>query len=425
MRFREFYDLQGGAELLGKPVSGAFNENGSQYQVLENGIMVYNPTATAGEQFNFQPLAQNFVKQTSLPTQLAISGQTVLGGHIIYDEFSATFNRLGGLRFVGNPVTDVRKNNEESRYEQYFEKLGLYRMFSDSPGTVRLLPYGLMECRRSLKLNCDGNFQNAIPRDIPPQPFLPLVMRVGERLIGAPLSDVYLAPDNKLEQIYENVVLVFDPENPRTIEFRSVPEIVGIQRQTPVALRNDLGLTFWQTSGELGHNVPVAFLEYIAEYGGTELSGEPITELFEINGLRRQCFSNYCLEYDPNAPKEQQVRPTNLGYEYLKLLGFSVPAIHLGVWESEAVIAPDQTQIVGVLVYNQTPDLPMKDVQPTLTIWFDGKPAKEFIFPATSPAGTSFLEIPTGKLPGLTVYEVCVLWPGNDPVCVKDSWIVK
>jgi len=356
---------------------------------------------------------------------LAFSGQTILGGHVIYDEFGAMFNRLGGVRFVGNPVTDVRKNNEESRYEQYFEKLGLYRMFSDPPGTVRLLPYGLMECRRNLNLNCDGNFQNAIPRDIPPQPFLPLIMRVGEKLTGAPLSDVYLAPDNKLEQIYENVVLVFDPENPRTIAFRPVPEIVGIQRQTPVALRNDLGLTFWQTSGELGHNIPVAFLAYIAEYGGTELSGEPITELFEINGLRRQCFTNYCLEYDPSAPEKQQIRPTNLGYEYSKLQGFSIPAIHLGIWESEAVIVPGQTQTVGVLVYNQTPSAPMKDIQPSLTLWFDGKPAQEFTFPPTSPGGTSFLEIPAGKLPGLVTYEVCVLWPGNEPVCVKDSWIVK
>jgi hypothetical protein len=424
MRFREFYDLQGGSDLLGGPVSGTINEDGAQYQVLENAIMIYKSSAPAGEQFDFLPLAHNFVRQDDTPEGLAISGQTSLGGHIVYDEFSVMFNRMGGVRFVGHPLTEVRKNDEESRYEQYFEKLGFYRLFSDPVGKVHLLPYGLMECRKNTNLNCSGNFQNAIPHDLPPQPFLPILRRVGS-LPGNPLSQVYLAPDGKFEQVYENVVLVFDPQNQRTIDFRPLPESVGFKQQPPVALRNDPGMTFWQTTEELGYNVPIAFLEYISAHGGTELSGQPISELFEINGLRRQCFTNYCLEYDSKAPKDQQIRPTSLGYEYLKQQGFSTPALQLRIWENLALIEPEKPQVVAVMVYNQTPNSPMQDIQPVLTVQEGNKPARQFTFPPTSAAGTSFIEIPGSKLPGIVTYEICVSWPGSDPVCAKDSWIVK
>ena len=425
VRFREFYDLQGGIELLGKPISEAFNRDGFQYQVFESGIMVFKPSEPHGEQFNFLPLATKFIKEDSINNELEKTGQRFVGGHIIYDEFVATFDRLGGLRFVGRPISEVRKNDEESRYEQYFEKLGFYRMFSDPPGTVRLLPYGQMECHRDPGLGCNGDFPNAIPHVIPPQPFLSTVQRLGEILTGKPLSQVYLAPDNKLEQIYENIVLVFDPDRPRMIEFRPVPELVDIEKQPAVLPRSDPGLSFWQTADGLGYNVPIAFLEFIAKHGGTELSGDPITELMVINGLRRQCFTNYCLEYNPDAPKEQQIRPAALGYEYSRRNGFSMPELQLRIWENMAVIEPGKPQIVGVLVYNKTPDWPLYDVQPVLTVNLDGKTPEKFIFPPTLQSGVSFLEIPAGKIKGLIEYEVCVSWVGTDPICAKDSWIVK
>ncbi|MDX9990691.1 MAG: hypothetical protein RBS68_01460 [Anaerolineales bacterium] len=424
IRFREFYDLQGGENLLGKPVSAIINQENAQYQVLENAIMVYRPSAPAGEQFTFLALAHNFVSEDSTPAGLEMAGQTTVGRHVIYDEFLALFNRLGGLRFVGQPVTEVRINDEQSRYEQYFENMGFYKLISDPSETVRLLPYGLIECTRNKNLNCTGNFQNAIPEDLNPQPFLPILRRLGN-LPGKPLSQVYLSPDNKYEQVYENVVLVFDSQNPRVIGFRALPESVGIQPQVPVAPRNDPGLSFSQTDGALGHNVPVAFIEYIAVHGGPELSGAPISELYEVNGLRRQCFLHYCLEYDPAAPKEYQIRPVNLGYEYLKRQGFSMPDLQVRIWESFPVLKPGEGQVLGVLVYNGTPNAPMQNVQPEVTIFLDGASIQKLIFPATSAAGTSFLNVAGGKLPGLLEYEICVSWPGGGPVCERDSWIVK
>jgi hypothetical protein len=386
--------------------------------------MVYRPSAPTGEQFTFLALAQNFVTEDCTPEGLAISGQTTVGKHVIYDEFLVMFNRMGGLRFVGQPVTEVRINDEESRYEQYFENMGFYKLISDPPEAVHLLPYGLIECHRNEKLNCNGNFQNAMPEDFHPQPFLPILRRLGS-LPGKPLSQVYLSPDSKYEQVYENVVLVFDPQNPRTISFRALPENVGFKAQAPVTLRNDERLSFWQTDGELGHNVPIPFITYIAEHGGPELSGQPISELFEVNGLRQQCFSNYCLEYDPAAPKEYQIRPVNLGYEYLKRQGFSLPDLQVRIWENFPVLKPGETQVLGVLVYNGTPNSPMKNVQPEVTIFLGGASTQKLTFPATSAAGRSFLNVPGGKLPGLLEYEICVSWPGGAPVCEKDSWIVK
>ena len=424
-RFREFYDLQGGESRLGKAISQVYYQDGMQYQVTENAIMIFQASAPTGEQFNFWPLANNFVQEDSAITEYEQYGVRFLNGHIIYDEFVSMYDRIGGVRFAGNPITEVRVNYEQSRYEQYFEKLGFYRSFSEPNDNVHLLPYGLMECQRNKNLICYAGLDNAIPLDLPPQPFLPVVRRLGETFVGQPLSQVYLAPDNKLEQIYENVVLAVDPANMRLVTLRHLPSLVGITAQSAVAPRNEPGLSFWQKSEGIGYNVPNAFLEYIADHGGMELAGEPITELFEANGVRRQCFTSYCIDYDSKAPSGLQIRPTALGYDYQRLQGFTTPDLQLRVWEQDTIIAPGKIQVVGVLVYNETPSFPITDVQPTLRLFFHGEETQQFVFPATSSGGTSYLKIPVENMIGLVEYEVCVSWPGKSPVCTKESWIVK
>jgi hypothetical protein len=424
-RFREFYDLQGGETRLGKAISPIFNQDEMQYQITENTILIYIPTAPAGEQFNFLALAQNFINEDNPLPEYENLGLYAIQGHLVYDEFVPMFKRMGGLRFVGRPLTEVRVNLEQSRYEQYFEKMGFYRLFSDPSGTVRLLPYGLIECHRNTNLACNKNFEDAMPQDLLPQPFLTIIARLGETFAGQPLSQVYLAPDNRLEQIYENVVLSISQDNLRLTALRPLPSLVGIQIQPPVEARNEPGLSFSLKANGLGYNVPNAFLQYIAMHGTLELAGEPITELFEINGVRRQCFTNYCLDYDPQAPANLQIRPAALGYDYQSQQGFSTPDLQLHIWELNPVIEPKETQTLGVLVYNTTPSFPVSQLQPILSLRMPGKEPKEFIFPATSESGTSFLEIPAIDTIGLVEYEVCVSWPGKSPICVRESWIIK
>lgn len=424
MLFREFYGLRGGEKVLGKAISPIFERNGMQYQILENAIMVYKPSEPPGEQFDFEPVANNFGIKDVGYAGLSISNQVNLGGLVIYDRFINVFESMGGVRFVGYPLTHVRKNDEAGRYEQFFEKMGFYILYDDPVGTVNLLPYGLIKCSQNDGLGCNQKAENAIIQDLPPEPFLPILDRLNG-MAGKPLSQVSQATDGKYEQLYENAMLAFDPQNPRMIEFRPLPELIGIKPQPPVAPRDENGMAFLPVTDSLGYNVPTAFLEYIANHGSSELSGQPIGELFETNGLRQQCFTNYCLAYDPAAPESERIRPISLGYEYLKQRGYSLPDIQLKVWENIPYIEPGKPQIVGVIVYNQTPDSPIDNVQPTLTVFFGNGEQQKFTFPPTSEAGASFVEVPGIKTLGLVEYEICIAWPDSEPICAKDSWVVK
>jgi hypothetical protein len=420
-RLREFYSTSGGAETVGLPVGDVLPQGDTIMQVFENAIIVYNPSAAAGEQVGFLKLGHNFVTEDPALRELVVGGQTQLNGHVVFDEFLPMFQGLGGVRFVGNPLTSVRKNDEQGRYEQYFENLGFYRLYTDPPGQARLLPYGLYECTRNLALNCKRSI--APPADaIVSEPLLVLMKRLNN-LPGKPLSPLYLAPDGKYEQIYENVVVEFDVQNPRVVGLRPLPALVGIKpRPFEMPLSNP-DFFFVEIQPNLGYNVRRNLLEFIAAHGGPELSGKPISALFDNGGLQLQCFENYCLIYDA---ARDVITPANLGHQYLKLQSsFSAPKMTVRTWEEFQYIAPGQNQVVSVVVFNQESNTPMVNLQPALTLTLPDQSQAHFVFPPTSADGKSVLEIGGISLSGTVAYQVCVSWPGSAPLCVGDSWIVQ
>lgn len=429
VRFIEFYNLMGGERVLGKTLGPAFQDNARILQYTENVLMIYDERLPAGERFNFEPLGTTF--QISDPPLPAPANQTDahVGDHLIFGDFLPLFNQLGGVRFVGYPLTEVRLNSEQSRYEQFFEKMGFYQQVGEKQ--VHLLPYGLIACRgRQAEAGCSVTRADAvINASYLPQPFLPIVERLTPGFTGAPLSQPYLAADGMLEQVYENIVLAVHPDNLRSIGLRPLPALVGIQPGMLTSPSPDQLMVFViiDSINQLGHNVPRRFLEYIAAHGGNELAGRPIGELFDENGIRRQCFENYCLDYDPTAPTETQIRPTPLGYTYLRLQNYLPAQMRLMVWESKPFTRPDEEQVLGVMVYNDTPSQPMKDIQPTIELRLPNGKVEELVFSPTSASGKSYLNVsPAGAKTGETIsYKVCVSQPGGEPVCVTESWLVR
>jgi hypothetical protein len=422
----------GGANLLGNPIAPSFSDGKRLLQFTENVLMAYDESLPPGERFNFEPLGLSFqVQDQGLPVSGEQPNIRYLNGHIIFADFVPLFDQLGGVRFVGNPLTEVRLNTEKSRYEQYFEKMGFYRTLDNNQ--VHLLPYGLAACRQTQsQLGCQSNIPDAIieSSEYLPQPFLSTVEQLGEKFTGAPLSQPYLATDGRLEQIYENVVLAVDPNDMSTVSLRDLPLRIGLTPQPLAVPSTDELMVFLQLDPNdisLGHNIPRPFLEYVAMHGGTELSGPPISELYEENGIRRQCFTNYCLDYDPAAPREAQIHLAPLGYLYQSAQTYSTADFNLRVWETDAVITGGQEQVVGVMVYNGTPNQPMKDVQPTLSLTLPGGENQSMVFPPTSAGGTSYLNInlPQVRAGATVTYEVCASQPGATPVCVKESWLVR
>lgn len=430
LRFREFYDVQGGKEYLGEPVSGLLNEDGKQIQYTQNAIMVYNPQAPQEEMFNFLPVGSALMGSQPEDPPIKITGndeQVVVNGHVIYEEFLPLYQRMGGMRFAGKPITEVRRNLEQGRFEQLFEKMGFYRRFADPTSNVHLLPYGLLACKQvSGASPCQGKVGYDLVKHWPPEPFLATVLRLGDEFTGKPISDAHLAPDNLLEQVYENIVLAAPPDNLRLVELRPVPALVNMRKDAPTQPRQETGLSFFPIGKDgLGYNVETMFLEYIVQHGGSEISGDPSSEVFEMNGMLRQCFVNYCMDYDPRAPSGAQVRPAPLGYDYLHRQGFQPPSLRLRVWETFPLISPGQSQIVNVMIYNETPGQPLRDVQPSIRWVLPDGQEQTAVLPPTQANGATYLKIETGNTAGIISYEVCVQWPGSEPECMSESWIVK
>lgn len=62
-----------------------------------------------------------------------------------------------------------------------------------------------------------------------------------------------------------------------------------------------------------GHTVPPDFAQAFEARGGLAVLGYPITEVFEQEGRRVQCFEYVCLEDHPDAPEGPTIKLSMLG----------------------------------------------------------------------------------------------------------------
>ncbi len=426
--FMDFYNLKGGSEILGPAISDAFIIDGILYQYAQNALMLFDEKAASDSRFRFAPIGLEIgVVDNPLPVSLDQSGARLLNGHIIYPGFVEIFDQLGGVKFVGNPITDLRAVVETGYYVQYFENLAFFIDAKSDEKKVQLLAYGKHDCDARKLVVCGTAENTLFITNNPSQPFISIVDRLGLGFAGQPLTQPYLSPDGYIEQIYENVVIIVDPTNISAsgVFLRGVPSRLGVLQRAPVPQRTEPNMVFYPVKDNLGYNVPQLFFDFIVLHGGYELSGPPVTELFEHDGLRRQCFTNYCLDYDPQAPESARVQPVALGYEYKKLLGFAVPNFRLVAWEVSPVLAPGAEQVVGVKLVDEISNQPLKDYQPTLSILQPDGITRELVFPPTSGSGTSYISVPSITQMGTYSYTICIATTGNEPVCQKESWLVK
>lgn len=62
-----------------------------------------------------------------------------------------------------------------------------------------------------------------------------------------------------------------------------------------------------------GHTIPADFASAFEAWGGLAVLGYPITEVFEQEGRRVQCFEYVCLEDHPDAPEGPTIKLSMLG----------------------------------------------------------------------------------------------------------------
>ncbi len=401
-RFREFYENHGGKPLLGIAISPLFTNNGVEYQYTAKVLMAYNPAAERSRQFYFAPIG------VELGVAEPPSDPGAPGGHKIHQGFIGTYERLGGTRLAGVPLTDVRYNQERGGVDQYFENLGMYQLESD-PNTVYLINYGAWMCASVCNFNSDpvGNVMASVVN----QPFV-ATTRLDPTFTGKPLTDQYVASDGRVEQIFENMVVVEASDRPGGIALRPITAMLGVSGQPSVQI-----------------DVPGPILEMINQNTGFELSGLPVTQYTrQSDEVYRQCFVSLCMDYFPNKPEDLQVSPTPLGYLYKNryFRGGISPTpvvgqeITLSVILGYSLVDPDQAQIITVYVYNN--DQPYADIRPTLNLMLPGRKAQSITFPPTGSNGRTSVQLdPISAAHGTRVdIQVCAV----NGACLDDYFLV-
>jgi hypothetical protein len=432
--FREFYSLLGGEDVLGYAISPSFSFDQVQMQYTENALMRYDPKASSAQQYSLAPLGAELGINDApivLPQQ---SGTRVVDGYVIYDEFLKLYDRMQGARFVGRPLTQVRINSDHDRIEQYFSDIGFYRLLSDPPGKVHLLAYGAWKCDLACRSQPPAN---AIVSRAPyvAEPMIESLNRLGSDFTGRPLSPPYIAADGELEQIYENIVAFADPSNIRMVHLRPVPSMVGYSPSAPVQAIKDARMRFYPLQGNLGHNVPVVFENYIVMHGGMEMAQAPISEIFADGKVYRQCFTNYCLDFDPAAARALQIRPAPLGSLYLQMIQAKTPApdlnltsknVTLKIQAAKAMISSDQEQEVLLSVVERGSGNPIPNLEAQLDVTLPDGSDNQYHFPPTSEDGRASLVLPAIHVTNgsMIALNACLNSSGGTPACATDSFVI-
>jgi len=433
--FREFYAHLGGKEILGEPISDVIIEEERTVQFLETGKMVLDRNAPAYRRFHFATLASDLdVVEPALPPPEQPSPYYIKG-HYVSPEFWTLYESLGGIAFVGPPVTEVKYQPEFRRYEQYFAGLGFYR--SEGSEDVHLLAYGVWACGDRCARPV---VRNAGPIDIIPSvdpTFAPLVRILGTDFTGFAISDPYLSRDGMWKQIFENVVLIANSPNvPDTVRLAVLSKELGISTE-PLRVSSGAANTyFYAVDGSLGYDIPLYFWNYIQTHGGVGLFGPPIGHYgpFLKPQSYHQCFVYLCLMDEVMWDGRISIHPEPLGYAYKQLLyerelvkdgraSFEW-AVTMRVWELYPVISPNLEQVVGVSISNN--EMPLANVTPKLTLTLMDGSKKELAMPSTDANGQSTLRLePTPAENGTLIpYTVCISRFETEKFCVSDTYLI-
>jgi hypothetical protein len=404
-RFREFYEWMGGEQVLGPPISPKFSHEGTEYQYTSTILMVFSAQAASNQRLQFAPLGVDFgVAEPPMNPDAP-------NGHNIYSGFLAKYNQMGGARYVGLPITEVRYNPEKKRVEQYFENAGFYHLESDTSGEVFLIHYGSWKCAEACGFN-SPEISKVGTLSTGDTPFATAVSRLDPGFTGYPLTEPYVAFDGMLEQIFENVVVVADPNNPGGIRLRPMLGMLG------VSVVNN------------GFSVPQYFQDYLSRNTGMDLSGPSISEYAELSSdVHRQCYTNLCLDYHTKAPADLKVRPAPLGYSYKNMFYQRASGespqneISMRVWEAHPLLAQGQSQVIGTKI--SASNTPLKNFEPVLTLFVPGVGEIPYKFPPTNEDGITNVKINPLDIPNGTrvEYQVCVM-NMDERFCSVDDFLL-
>jgi hypothetical protein len=439
---REFYNVLGDESLLGPAISEKFAYQSFECQYTASALLCLNPMVNGEGRFSLFPLGISLNLQEVPVNDPKASGPRVVNGFTIYEEFVPLFDQFSDQTYAGNPISEVHLNYAQQRIEQFFENIGFYRKFSDPPGTVKLLAYGVAGCvdKCSFKPITDSILLNS-GKSVSNASFLDGLGGVTDSSVfGSALTQPYTAEDGLQEQVYDKVVL-FSPSGGTTnIKLRPISLTLKMltTEPGPKVYGNENGMVFYAVKGDQGYHVPIIFDEFISTHGGTRISGNPIAEVIEYQpGIYRQCFENYCLDYLSTSPQGQQVQLADLGKQYLDQLQSSInldqpemispETVSLSVSAQYQQLSSTNPQKLDLQVLNRNDGQPMNGLESELSLSLPDGSQYLADLPATQNDGRASVIIPSmGNIPNGTIlhFEICLKTATSTPVCVSGSYLI-
>jgi hypothetical protein len=265
----------------------------------------------------------------------------------------------------------------------------------------------------------------------------------GVQVVGDTLTLPLDRADGYVTQVFEGVVARV-PTGQRDMELMPIARLLGMKEMEPGHQKYGLedGVVFYNIGdGALGYHVPIEFDAFIDSHGGRQKSGDPIAEvLFYEDGAIRQCFENYCLDYNTD-PSMQRVSLYPLGARYLRralkegwvdpatvLPGFiTLDDVHIVLAEQQPEVSSDETQVIHIGVFSGDENLAVPDVNVRLKLTMPDGKSREFDPLRTNANGQVVVEISGLDLPNgsLVVYQACLEeLIGDVPVCAADAYII-
>lgn len=442
-RFREVYNQLYWNEtpLLGKPISNLILMQGSsmEKQYFENGVLIYNPELSPRFYLEKLSLDPPPACLDASIEHLPESEISPINGFNISKNFSAIYNKFGE-RWLGKPITNTCWSEKKGRLEQHFENFGFYQFLNDNPEEIHFIAYGEQKCANA---NCQGSLSNTTHKQNTPTPNVSNATTLQERIesrldasfLGKLLAETYTASDGKEEIIYENIVIVDNPNNSGGISLRSIRESLNITADPLETQKTEM--RFRVIENEKGYNVPLYFDNFIQRHSGYELSGEPFTRLQDKgNGIKQQCFEGYCLEYNPNTTPNVHLVPLGIEYHARVYNPTSTPTLtptstpkesanlELAIWEYQSQIPSTQAQQFAACVSGNPNSA--QDFTVALTIFLPSGREKKYHFPKSDKNGCAFIAgEPIEAQNGTTIeYQVCVMVSEMPPLCKNDSFLI-
>ncbi len=438
---REIYRSLGGEDVFGPAISQLFDYENNECQYTVNALFCLDPSGTGTNRYRLYPLGLAMGMREEPNSNEPTTSSMVVDGFSIYEEFIPFYSDLSGVSYAGKPINQARMNYSRQRIEQFFENVGFYRNFNDPAGKVQLLAYGAASCadRCTYRPAVDAVIHTSSTLVVD-QVFSAGLEKIGDATIfGAPLTQAYLAADGMQEQVYQNAVIFAAPGS-TTIKLRPAVVILEMPATPPGAkvFSNQDGMVFYTIEGVLGYHVPIIFDDFINAHGGMKISGDPIAEVSESSpGVYRQCFENYCLEYTPVNPPEEQIRLSALGSLYLDKMRaanvleetfvISPSTVAIIVSDEFIQLSAGESQRISIVLTRQSDDEKIFGLESVLQISLPDGSVYKNTLPATSGEGTASILIPVlNGIPNGSIlpYQVCLTGSVSEPVCANGTLLL-